>query len=237
MQSLQNGACPSPTTDSVAACPYECGRGNNSTRRNVCVSIQSRTRRWAAGTLMEEAQPSITGLLTEFFHSSSSSKPVLVEFLPLSDRLKILQRMWDECYDPKLGDPAIPNDGLLITPFNITEQYPCVLITLPEPQASPEAHHIALVPGNFIITLDATESPVVELCATSMNGNEKDPSWGVFERDIKGLYVTLEKGVEEGQTFLCEWKESGAHYNYGEGSSPDKDVFIPFLIGRIFPRR
>lgn len=105
-------------------------------------------------------------------------------------------------------------------PFDITDvdfkyctvqDYPTVLITMPEPEGMTEAYFVAMI---LKIDIDADEFP-------------ENPEF---------QYFTLEKGSEmdgTDRTVMCEWTADGKHMNYGDGPPPDIDFFVEEVIGRI----
>jgi hypothetical protein len=90
--------------------------------------------------------------------------------------------------------------------------FPCAVIEMPPPAATPEAYFTALVV--YISTAD-------DLSA--------DP------QPVPARYFTLEKGMSFGnsqmvtpRTVLCEWT-STAHSNFGDGPEPTLEAFMKSL--------
>ncbi|QDV19399.1 hypothetical protein Pan153_40640 [Gimesia panareensis] len=91
--------------------------------------------------------------------------------------------------------------------------YPCVVVEMPEPQEAAEAHMVAI-----LVPIDLS----------------KDPPSEEEQEQIKAHYYTLEKSFSltgEPRTVLAEWGES-RHSNYGEGPEPTVEAFVAALNSR-----
>jgi len=91
--------------------------------------------------------------------------------------------------------------------------YPCVVIEMPEPQEAAEAYLVAiLVPIDF--------------------SSELPPD--LDQEQVTAQYYTLEKGFSlsgEPRTVLAEWDHQ-KHSNYGEGPEPTVEAFVAALSGQ-----
>ena len=94
-----------------------------------------------------------------------------------------------------------------VHPVNVNN-YPCVIVEMPEPSESGQAHFAALV-----------------VLVNSKNGLPPN------SQQLRARYFTLEKGLSHdgrSRTVFAEWDRS-THMNYGDGPEPTIEAFV----GRI----
>jgi hypothetical protein len=121
------------------------------------------------------------------------------------DRKKFLDDIWSQICarcDPE-GPASFTPDDLQIITSNIND-YPTILIQMPEPLFSPEAYFVGIV------------------LLVKMNDYAQHPP------DPVARYFTLERGqsVSGGVWHvLCEWQD-GRHCNYGAGPEPRRELFV-----------
>jgi hypothetical protein len=131
----------------------------------------------------------------------------------LEDQLRIRWQVVGERFDPaeRLGD-----EGLSSSIHTLANGFQAAVITLPPPQASCEAHMVAVAyrPPRRRLLFWKTE-PVLR-------------------------YFTLEHGFDpetnEWLPLLCEWTRHG-HLNYGEGPAPEVAAFLEAVRGLLTTNR
>jgi hypothetical protein len=82
------------------------------------------------------------------------------------------------------------------------------VVTMPVPEASPEAHFVAIVHRDAEPHDYMQESPSTR-------------------------YFTLEKTDGSDRPLLCEWRRDGSHMNYGEGPAPELGAFLDAVFDRV----
>lgn len=115
--------------------------------------------------------------------------------------------LWESvCEQCDLKEKAdIKPEDVRITLHTI-DNYPVVLIEMPEVKAILEAIMIAVVLSVKISELESADT-------------------------INYRYLVLEQGVDlngNGRTVFCEWSDE-IHFNMGDGCNPDAESFVEFL--------
>lgn len=88
--------------------------------------------------------------------------------------------------------------------------YTAYVLTMPEPEFSPEAHFIAIVHRDDEPHEYMTSSPSTR-------------------------YFTLEKTREAPQPLPCEWDAQGRHRNFGMCLAAEHDAFVEWVFGKVLP--
>lgn len=112
----------------------------------------------------------------------------------------ILQDVEEQCG----RQTSFTAESINLHPIRVNE-FPCVVVELPEPKEMAEAFMVALV---------------VPIDVSLENPPETD--------EVTGRYFTLEKGFslsnDEPRTVLAEW-DAETHSNYGDGPEANVDAF------------
>ena len=119
---------------------------------------------------------------------------------------ELLAMVWKDVTERvrEAGEPTPLDGSELRAEGMLLGGFPCVIVTMPPPVATTEAHFVALVlhlrPG---AGKNAPEKPELS-------------------------YFTLEKGFStdgSDRTVLCAWSADQAHSNYGDGPEPTVPAF------------
>ncbi|MDP6546836.1 MAG: hypothetical protein QGH60_22915 [Phycisphaerae bacterium] len=101
------------------------------------------------------------------------------------------------------GQPWFTISDVKITTVRAAE-FPTILVRMPDPRNTAEAHLIAIV---LKLERDTTTPP----------------------ENVEFAYFTLEKGVDQDggeRTVLCSWSMDDTHVNYGDGPPVDEEEFL-----------
>ena len=108
------------------------------------------------------------------------------------------------------GQPAFTISDVQITTLRVGD-FPTILIRMPDPLNTAEAHLIAIV---LKLARDATAPP----------------------ENIEFAYFMLEKGISidgRERTVLCSWGMDDSHSNYGDGPPVDEKEFLQAVEGML----
>ncbi|MDP6636423.1 MAG: hypothetical protein QGG42_16100 [Phycisphaerae bacterium] len=121
------------------------------------------------------------------------------------DRDRFSREIWDSVckHCDETGSPAFTISDVKISTLRVAD-YPAILIRMPPPANTAEAHLIAIV---LKLKRETTTPP----------------------DNVEFAYFTLEKGVDTDgteRTVLCSWSMDDVHSNYGYGPPVDEREFL-----------
>ena len=128
------------------------------------------------------------------------------------DRDQFCRDVWKTVCEhcDETGQPAFTISDVKISTVRVAD-FPTILIRMPDPLNTAEAHLIAIV---LKLKRDITTPP----------------------DNIEFAYFTLEKGVDADggrRTVLCSWSMDDSHSNYGDGPPVDESRFLQAVEGLL----